>query len=154
MITGHSLGAGIAVLLAIMLKDRYPYLQCFGYGVPGGLIDLQSAQECKTFVTSIVLGNDIIPRMSFRSLCLLRNEVLDCIARAKVNKITIIRSLLNRHTPFDELMYRPGEEPQSAFKESIERFKGAVQPKLQELAKKDLGLPGVIVHFIKTRSGK
>ena len=38
VITGHSLGAGTAALLAILLRPKYPDLKCFTYSPPGGLM--------------------------------------------------------------------------------------------------------------------
>ena len=35
---GHSLGAGTATILAIMLKREFPNTKCFAYSPPGGLI--------------------------------------------------------------------------------------------------------------------
>lgn len=38
VITGHSLGAGTAALLAIMLRNSFPTLQCYAFSPPGGLL--------------------------------------------------------------------------------------------------------------------
>ena len=38
VLTGHSLGAGVASLLAIVLKPKYPKLQCYAYSPPGCVI--------------------------------------------------------------------------------------------------------------------
>lgn len=35
---GHSLGAGTAAILAIMLKQEYPATKCFSFSPPGGLL--------------------------------------------------------------------------------------------------------------------
>ncbi len=35
---GHSLGAGTATILAIMLKQEFPNTRCFAYSPPGGLL--------------------------------------------------------------------------------------------------------------------
>ncbi len=37
-IVGHSLGAGVGSILAILLKNDYPSLKCFSYSPPGGLL--------------------------------------------------------------------------------------------------------------------
>lgn len=38
LIVGHSLGAGVGSILAILLKNDYPNLKCFSYSPPGGLL--------------------------------------------------------------------------------------------------------------------
>ena len=38
VVTGHSLGAGAATLLSILLKPTYPELRCFAFSPPGGLL--------------------------------------------------------------------------------------------------------------------
>ena len=40
MITGHSLGAGVAAVLALLMQDdsKYQGLQCFAFSPPGGLM--------------------------------------------------------------------------------------------------------------------
>lgn len=38
ILVGHSLGAGTAAILAIILKQKYPELECFSYSPPGGLL--------------------------------------------------------------------------------------------------------------------
>lgn len=38
VVTGHSLGAGVASLLAILLRPKYPKLHCFAYGPPGCIV--------------------------------------------------------------------------------------------------------------------
>ena len=35
VIVGHSLGGGIASVLALLLKPLYPGLKCFAYSPPG-----------------------------------------------------------------------------------------------------------------------
>lgn len=38
IIVGHSLGAGVAAILTILLKSSYPNIACFAYSPPGGLM--------------------------------------------------------------------------------------------------------------------
>ena len=38
VVVGHSLGAGTAALLAILLHQEYPNLHCYAYSPPGGLL--------------------------------------------------------------------------------------------------------------------
>lgn len=115
---------------------------------------LYNVLECKEFVTSVVIGNDIVPRMSFPSICTLRDQILDAIARAKVNKTEILRTMFAEDHPSESLLYPADQVPDSIYKQSIDRFKAQIQPTLAELRRKDLCLPGRIIHFVKIKSMK
>lgn len=52
----------------------------------------------------------------------LRNEVLDAISRAKVNKMYIMQAIFKEFAS-DDLMYPPGAEPESEFKKGVTAFK-------------------------------
>lgn len=75
VVVGHSLGAGTAVLLSFLLRRAYPHLRCFTYGTPGSMLDPVTARECASWVTSCVLGHDLVCRLSFKALSDLRAEV-------------------------------------------------------------------------------
>lgn len=70
----------------------------------------------------MVINNDLVCRLSLPKLCKLRNDVLDAISRAKVNKMLIMQAIF-RDFDLDDLMYAKGEEPDTAFKKSINDFK-------------------------------
>ena len=38
VLVGHSLGAGTAAILAILLRQEYPTLHCYAFSPPGGLL--------------------------------------------------------------------------------------------------------------------
>jgi hypothetical protein len=38
------LGAGTAVLLALILRRSYPNLHCYAFGTPGSVVDHKSAK--------------------------------------------------------------------------------------------------------------
>lgn len=38
VLVGHSLGAGTAAILAVLLREDYPTLQCYAFSPPGGLL--------------------------------------------------------------------------------------------------------------------
>ena len=43
VVTGHSLGAGTAVLLTMMLKAAHPEVVCMSYGTPNSVVDARTA---------------------------------------------------------------------------------------------------------------
>ena len=67
-IVGHSLGAGIGVILGLMLRRTYPNLRCICYSPPGGLLTWKLATECSEFVNSFVLDSDLVPRLSVNNM--------------------------------------------------------------------------------------
>ncbi|KRY92865.1 Sn1-specific diacylglycerol lipase beta [Trichinella pseudospiralis] len=86
VLTGHSLGAGVAVVVAMLLRPKYPKLRCFAYSPPGCVIDRTSLAYTKQFVCSVIVGDDLVPRLSFQSLTELKAaliEVLQCSSRPK-----------------------------------------------------------------------
>lgn len=51
VLVGHSLGAGTAAILAIMLKETYPTVKCYAFAPPGGLLSLPGSFLRKSIIT-------------------------------------------------------------------------------------------------------
>ena len=77
VVTGHSLGAGIATVLGFFLRTKYPQTFVFAYGPPGGLINFAAWKESKKFICSVVVGHDVVARLSLRSIYQFR-EIMRC----------------------------------------------------------------------------
>ncbi|RRT41803.1 hypothetical protein B296_00057529 [Ensete ventricosum] len=83
-LVGHSLGGAAAALLAIMLRkqaaDKLGFdpdiVSAVGFGTPP-CVSKELAENCASYVTTVVLQDDIIPRLSIVSLTRLRNEILE-----------------------------------------------------------------------------
>lgn len=73
---GHSLGAGCAALLSVMLQKEFEDLQCFAYAVPA-CVNINVAESCVDFVHSIVLRDDFVPRAKASNIVKLVNELKD-----------------------------------------------------------------------------
>ncbi|KAF1783125.1 Alpha/Beta hydrolase fold [Phytophthora cactorum] len=71
---GHSLGAGCAALLSVMLQKEFEDLECFAYAVPA-CVNLGVAESCNGFVHSIVLRDDIVPRTKASNVMKLVGEL-------------------------------------------------------------------------------
>ncbi|XP_073977437.1 inactivation no afterpotential E isoform X3 [Rhodnius prolixus] len=83
VLVGHSLGAGTASILAILLRQTYPDLQCFAYSPPGGLLSMPAVQYTKSFITSVVLGKDVVPRIGLHQMESLRADLINAIKRSR-----------------------------------------------------------------------
>ncbi|ETW07375.1 hypothetical protein, variant 2 [Aphanomyces invadans] len=73
-LTGHSLGAGTAALLAHLWSSVIPRMHCIAFAPPACLT-LDLAQACESHVTSVILGDDCVPRLSGANLVTLLDEV-------------------------------------------------------------------------------
>ena len=64
IITGHSLGAGVGAILAVLYwKEFHNNLHCYAFSPPGSLFTLPLVEYSKPFITTIIYGNDIVPRL-------------------------------------------------------------------------------------------
>ena len=74
---GHSLGGGVAILLAVLLRGKYPSLmssttnkervRAFAFAPPP-VLDRSTSLACQHYVTSVVNNSDIVPRQSLTNL--------------------------------------------------------------------------------------
>ena len=93
IVTGHSLGAGTAVLLGFFLrsdegmKDR---VKVYSYGGPGGLLNASAREESKQFVVSVIHNDDIISRLSIDSMFSLRNDIGNVLCDCNQPKYKIV----------------------------------------------------------------
>lgn len=158
LLTGHSLGAGTACLLAVMLRSKYPNLRCFAYSPPGCTMSPGLASRSAEFTHSVVVGDDIIARSSLTSAEALRDEVLDLIGRSKVNKTAILRQVIAWRTP-DELLHQRSDAPSafddqsdgsrapSPFIAHLSNYRTMLQRIQESEPIHELTLPGRVVHL-------
>ncbi|XP_030873431.1 sn1-specific diacylglycerol lipase beta isoform X2 [Leptonychotes weddellii] len=90
VVVGHSLGAGAAALLAIMLRSAYPQVRCYAFSPPRGLLSKSLYEYSKNFIVSLVLGKDVIPRLSVTNLEDLKKRILRVIAHCNKPKYQIL----------------------------------------------------------------
>jgi sn1-specific diacylglycerol lipase len=155
VVVGHSLGAGTAAVLAMLLRPAYPSLVSFCYGAPGSVLDESTAREVQSYVTSVVLGKDLVASLSLHNLSVLRVKVLDAIVRCKANKNVVMRAVFQEKAhALDELMYAPGTEPDSEFKSMVEKFNEYMSRRSLDLRREKLFVPGRIIHLVKTQTAK
>lgn len=80
LITGHSLGGGVAALLAALWRDQAALpagrvMECITFGCPQ-VLDAQHAMALSNFTTSIILGDDLVSRLSLTTVQDLREACL------------------------------------------------------------------------------
>jgi len=88
VVTGHSLGAGTAAILAFLLRARYPTLTitCYSYSPPGGLLCPSAAAASAAWCTSLVVGDDVIPRTSLTNIHALAQAIRLVCRRCELPK--------------------------------------------------------------------
>lgn len=95
VLVGHSLGAGVCSILSILLKQsKYPDLTCYAYSPPGGLLSYELVEHSKSYITSVVLGKDIVPRLGLRQMESLRYDLIHAIKESQDPKYKIIGGVL------------------------------------------------------------
>ncbi|VDK68606.1 unnamed protein product [Litomosoides sigmodontis] len=87
---GHSLGAGVATLLTFLLKQSFSPIQCFAFSPPGCVISENGLAETQKFVFSVYIGDDIVPRLSFQTVCKLKYDVIMLLAHSNSPKYKIL----------------------------------------------------------------
>ncbi|RMX38306.1 hypothetical protein pdam_00010928 [Pocillopora damicornis] len=89
VIVGHSLGAGTASLLSVLLKPTYPELICFAYSNPS-VLSAPATPFCEEFIISVVLGKDVVPRMGVKSGDELRQDLVAVICKCSLPKYRVL----------------------------------------------------------------
>ncbi|GAX83082.1 hypothetical protein CEUSTIGMA_g10508.t1 [Chlamydomonas eustigma] len=124
VVVGHSLGAGVAALLAMHLRLRYPNLHCWSFAPPGGLLSPQACLDMKPYCTSVIIGRDMIPRLSLRSVERLADEMLVAAARCKVSKSRLWLSTTLFGTKWqEEQLFKKEEEVHEEARMMVERLR-------------------------------
>jgi hypothetical protein len=73
---GHSLGGGVAVLCAFILREEFPALKCTAIAPPP-LLTEHLADKSSAFVETLIHGDDIVTRFSVRNTEELYKEIIE-----------------------------------------------------------------------------
>ncbi|WAR11568.1 DGLB-like protein [Mya arenaria] len=92
VITGHSLGAGVAAMLTILLKTNYPKVRCYAFSPPGELVSPEVCEWAEDVVCSVVLGDDIICRQGMLMMDDLKIQIITAINETRMPKYQILSS--------------------------------------------------------------
>mmetsp|Transcript_97517 Transcript_97517/g.173663 ORF Transcript_97517/g.173663 Transcript_97517/m.173663 type:complete len:479 (-) Transcript_97517:37-1473(-) len=97
VITGHSLGAGTAILCALLLKASplpgRPRLRCFVYAPPPVLLNPADPAVASLDINAVVHRHDIIPRVCLHSVYVLGREAIavDSLDLGLMDRLQLIR---------------------------------------------------------------
>eukprot|EP01012_Entosiphon_sulcatum_P059870 TRINITY_DN84504_c0_g1_i1.p1 TRINITY_DN84504_c0_g1~~TRINITY_DN84504_c0_g1_i1.p1 ORF type:complete len:684 (+),score=76.07 TRINITY_DN84504_c0_g1_i1:26-2053(+) len=168
VVLGHSLGAGTASCVAMKLYDSYPELRCFAYSPPGGMFSPNAAQFSRKFITSLVIGKDIVPRLGLTTLDALRKEMIAAVAHCKCSKARVLGTCCTPGAVHPDSLLVHSEHPKVG--EAQQLLSDFTRPQIEAmLADSNPGVfgdwyhtdpalapqlipPGRILHFIKGQS--
>ena len=161
-ITGHSLGAGVASVLSIFLRPKYPNLRCLAFSPPGCTMSESLAESVSDYTYSFVVDGDIVARMSVEGFEELRDTVLEMIYRIKIGKYKVwnqsktndFSSLEGLTESIEDALYEEENTRDSKFKQQVNEF-WRFQVELKERNKEDyhkLCLPGTLIQLFRTHT--
>jgi hypothetical protein len=155
-ICGHSLGAGTASLLGVLLRTRAneklrdpDYLRVYAIACPP-VLDFQSSHQAKSFITSVVNKSDVVPRLSIANLEVL-TKMLNGIALAiktdynKGNDYNSPAAAIRRANKLIEKAKEEGFDP-----EEINKIKGMMTKDFAAVdveSRENLFVPGRVIVF-------
>lgn len=90
VVTGHSLGAGLAILVGAKLRAKYADLRVFGFATPNGLLTREAAKITEQFAFSLVVGDDCFARMSVEAVESLKVGILESLQSCRLPKVKFI----------------------------------------------------------------
>ena len=155
VVVGHSLGGGCAQVLSLLLRPSFPSLKCYAYEPPGCIFDDDLCNKSKEWITSVVRGDDVVPRLTQPNLESLRDEFFDVTARIKVPKIKAFYDV-RAPCPTTHLVSRNKSmlcpkaqiDRDTSFSEKLRVFRNERADKNRESAK--LYIAGKIIHLVDT----
>ncbi|XP_003384478.1 PREDICTED: sn1-specific diacylglycerol lipase beta-like [Amphimedon queenslandica] len=90
VLSGHSLGSGVACILSILLKKSYPDLRCFCFSPTGSLLNAEAAIYTQSFVTSVTLGQDLVCRLNVNTAHQFTRRIIEVLESSKKPKHRIL----------------------------------------------------------------
>lgn len=84
IVLGHSLGAGVSLILSTLIWSAYPLLRsrmfCLAYSPPGGVLSEATLEYCAAFTCGCFCGQDMMTRLAQHTFDRFREELFDVLA--------------------------------------------------------------------------
>jgi hypothetical protein len=68
VMSGHSLGGGVASILTILLRPFIPSVTCIGFATPSVIAGRRLRRHANKFIFSVIHRHDAVPRFTIRSI--------------------------------------------------------------------------------------
>eukprot|EP01025_Chloroclados_australasicus_P041472 TRINITY_DN4390_c0_g7_i1.p1 TRINITY_DN4390_c0_g7~~TRINITY_DN4390_c0_g7_i1.p1 ORF type:complete len:838 (-),score=64.87 TRINITY_DN4390_c0_g7_i1:137-2650(-) len=149
VLTGHSLGAGVASIMALKLKATYQDVMCWCFNPPGGLLSPQMADKLSPICISIVQNKDLVSRLSALNLLRFRDKMVYALAACRWNKNQVFLSAIRRRwrqKQTDDVFFSEQEIP-AEVRELLTRYQQGIQLDRQAQRQYDMLPPGKIAHI-------
>ncbi|XP_046402970.1 diacylglycerol lipase-beta-like [Ischnura elegans] len=138
VVTGHSLGGGVSVLLGVLLRPSYPDLRCYSFSPPAGLLSREAARFTERFVLSVGLGHDLVMRLGVDTIENLRTRLLDTVYKCALPKYRIILS---------GFLYTITGIPSKALQDSVWKMDHEAEDKMVKKKSTLEAIPGKHIPF-------
>jgi pimeloyl-ACP methyl ester carboxylesterase len=106
LVTGHSLGGGVATVLALLLAQKHPEwdIVCFAFAPAASLTrQLAEAPAVRAIVHSFVFRDDLVPRLSYGSLELLKRTIQKLLTQSTTYSQRIFQMVASGNVLGDSL---------------------------------------------------
>eukprot|EP00277_Geminigera_cryophila_P015621 CAMPEP_0179440354 /NCGR_PEP_ID=MMETSP0799-20121207/23944_1 /TAXON_ID=46947 /ORGANISM="Geminigera cryophila, Strain CCMP2564" /LENGTH=262 /DNA_ID=CAMNT_0021223601 /DNA_START=24 /DNA_END=809 /DNA_ORIENTATION=- len=109
VLVGHSLGAGVVSLLSMQLKatghECYTSLECIALSPPPTLSP-GAAAAGRRYITTVVVEDDLVSRLSLRSLQLLRVRAVEALLLCRQPKwqVLLFLGVFRRLSPSEDIL--------------------------------------------------
>ncbi|XP_066139540.1 diacylglycerol lipase-beta-like [Euwallacea fornicatus] len=90
ILTGHSLGAGVACLLGFKIRPKFPDLKVYAFATPAGLLSREAARLSESFVFTVGVGDDFVMRLGVDSIENLRTGIIQTLHASRLPKYRIL----------------------------------------------------------------
>lgn len=89
-ITGHSLGAAVAVLVGCLIRPKYPDLRVYALCSPAAVLSREAARYTEDFTFCVGVGDDFVMRLSIDSAEDLRTTLHHVLEASRLPKYRIM----------------------------------------------------------------
>ncbi|CAB4056499.1 DAGL [Lepeophtheirus salmonis] len=153
VVTGHSLGAGVAVILTFLLRILYKSTICYAFACPVCLNE-RARLESERFVINVVNGDDVFPRLSPTNFALLVTQMRHVLRYSRVPKykilgLRIFSCLFRRDISLEDTLLVSSDSGTSLPNKMLINKYNRKHSIVLDIS---LRLPGRILHFTKTEN--